>query len=150
MTRGRLDISAQPRLGTLLKRAEQAMLRAKNGALKPVGLTLAQYVALTELERGPGVTAATLSRACQVSPQAMMIVLKAMEEQGLISRSSHPRHTNVLEIHVTEVGKDALHAGRKRLLPIERRVFQAFSSKEVDLFINLLSRLSQAFETEQS
>ena len=27
------------------------MLRAKNAALKPTGLTLAQYVALTELER---------------------------------------------------------------------------------------------------
>ena len=49
---------AGQRIGMVLKRAEQAMLRAKSAALKPVGLTLAQYVALTELDRQPGITGA--------------------------------------------------------------------------------------------
>jgi DNA-binding MarR family transcriptional regulator len=34
----------------------------------------------------------------------MMIVLKGLEEQGLIVRSPHPRHANVLELKVTEPG----------------------------------------------
>jgi hypothetical protein len=50
------------RLGRVLKRAEQALLRAKSAALKPAGLTLAQYVALTELDRQPGITGASLAR----------------------------------------------------------------------------------------
>ncbi len=38
--------AADERLGMLVKRAELAMLRAKSTALKTVGLTTAQYVAL--------------------------------------------------------------------------------------------------------
>ena len=40
----------------LVKRAEQAMIRAKSAALKSVGLTPSQYVALFELDQqsGPG------------------------------------------------------------------------------------------------
>ena len=78
----------------LVKRAEQAMIRAKSAALKSVGLTPSQYVALFELDRQSGITAATLARACLVTPQAMMILLKTMEQQGLIARSSHPRRTS--------------------------------------------------------
>jgi DNA-binding MarR family transcriptional regulator len=136
-----------PSLGTRLKRAEQAMLRAKNAVLKPIGLTLAQYVALGELEREPGVTAATLSRACQVSPQAMMILLKGMEQQGLIVRATHPRHPNVLEIHVTEVGRSALQEGRSFVQPVEQRVWDAFSPAELKLFDEMLGRLAQAFDS---
>lgn len=124
------------------------MLRAKNAVLKPVGLTLAQYVALTELEGKQGITAATLSRACLVSPQAMMIVLKNMEEQGLIKRSAHPRHASVLEIHVTDVGKEAMLFGREKVSRVEQQIFAAFSKKELTVFAELLSRFSKALETD--
>ena len=135
-----------PSLGTRLKRAEQAMLRAKNAVLKPVGLTLAQYVTLSELEREPGVTAATLSRTCQVSPQAMMILLKGMEQQGLIVRAAHPRHPNVLEVHGTEVGRSALHEGRSLIQPVEQRVWDEFSPAELKLFDELLIRFARVLD----
>ena len=45
----------------LLRQAEQALLRAKAGVLRPIGLTLAQYVALAELNAQPGIAAATLA-----------------------------------------------------------------------------------------
>jgi DNA-binding MarR family transcriptional regulator len=110
--------SSEPeRLGMLVKRAEQAMVRTKSTALKSVGLTPSQYVALFELDRQPGITAATLARACLVTPQAMMILLKTMEQQGLITRSPHPRHPSVLELHMTEVGREALHAALHRGVP---------------------------------
>ncbi|HEY6982609.1 MarR family winged helix-turn-helix transcriptional regulator [Reyranella sp.] len=132
----------------LVKRAEQAMIRAKSATLKTVGLTSAQYVALVELDRQPGVTAATLARACLVTPQAMMILLKTMEQQGLVGRSSHPRHPNVLELHMTDVGREALQAARERVQPIERRVFDVFSAKELVVFREHLSRFIDAFEKE--
>ncbi len=129
----------------LVKRAEQAMIRAKSAALKPVGLTPSQYVALFELDRQSGITAATLARACLVTPQAMMILLKTMEQQGLITRSSHPRHPNVLELHMTEVGREALHTARERVDPIERRVYGAFSPKDLGTFREFLLRFIEAF-----
>jgi len=142
------SIDADQRLGMVLKRAEQTLLRAKSEALKPAGLTLPQYVALAELDGRQGITAATLARACLVTPQAMMIVLKAMEEQGLVSRSAHPRHVNVLELHITDVGREALHAARERVEPVERRVSDAFSSEELETLRGLLGRFIDAINAE--
>jgi DNA-binding MarR family transcriptional regulator len=131
-----------------VKRAEQAMVRAKSAALKPVGLSPSQYVALFELDKQSGITAATLARACLVTPQAMMILLKTMEQQGLITRSSHPRHPNVLELHMTEVGREALQAARERVDPIERRVFGVFTPNDLAAFRGFLLRFIAAFEEE--
>jgi DNA-binding MarR family transcriptional regulator len=138
--------SEQERLGMLVKRAEQAMVRTKSAVLKSVGLSPSQYVALYELDQQSGITAATLARACLVTPQAMMILLKSMEQQGLITRSSHPRHQNVLELHMTEVGREALQVARERVDPIERRVFGVFSPKDMAAFREFLSRFIEAFE----
>jgi DNA-binding MarR family transcriptional regulator len=140
--------AAEPSVGVLLKRAEQAMVKAKNAVLKPIGLTLAQYVALLELERQPGITAATLARASFVSPQAIMILLKSMEQQGLITRLAHPRHANVLELHMTDVGREALHAARTAIDPIERCVANAFPAKEMAAFRTLLSRFVDVINAE--
>jgi len=140
--------ASDQRLGMILKRAEQAMLRAKSVVLKPVGLTLAQYVALTELDRQPGITAATLSRACLVTPQAMMVVLKTMEEQGLVTRSAHERHPNVLELQITDVGREALHLARERVEPVERRIAEAFSHKDLEDLGALLTRFIEALDAE--
>jgi len=137
---------ADQRIGMVLKRAEQAMLRAKSAALKPAGLTLAQYVALAELGRQPGITGATLARACLVTPQAMMVVLKSLEEQGLIVRSPHPRHPNVLELHVTAAGGEVLDTARHRVEPVERRVTDTFSPGELEALGALLTRWTEALE----
>jgi DNA-binding MarR family transcriptional regulator len=136
------------RLGRVLKRAEQTLLRAKSAALKPVGLTLAQYVALSELDLQPGITAAALARASLVTPQAMMVVLKALEQQGLIERSPHPRHQNVLEVRITAAGNEALEAARRQVEPVEQRVLDAFSAKERKQFAALLTRWIEAAEAD--
>jgi len=114
--------------------------------LKFVGLTPAQYVALVELDQQPAITAATLARSCLVTPQAMMILLKTIEQQGLISRSPHPRHPNVLELHMTNVGREALQAARERIDPIEEGVFGVFSERDLAVFRELLSRFIDAFD----
>jgi DNA-binding MarR family transcriptional regulator len=132
------------RWGMVLKHAEQSMLRAKSQALKPAGLTLAQYVALDALDAESGVAAASLARACMVSPQAIMVVLKAMDEQGLIARSAHPRHQNVLELRLTDVGREALHNARELVAPIERRLHEAIPPADAQVLTGLLERVIAA------
>lgn len=136
------------RIGMVLKRAEQVLLQAKTAALRPVGLTLPQYVALAELDRQPGITGASLARASLVSPQAMMVVLKLLEDQGLISRAPHPRHPSVLELHMTDAGREALGTARERVEPVERRLVAAFSPDELDTLHGLLTRWIAALEDD--
>jgi DNA-binding MarR family transcriptional regulator len=141
-----MSTPAGQRTGMVLKRAEQAMLRAKSAALKPAGLTLAQYVALAELDRQPGITGAALARASLVTPQAMMVVLKSLEEQGLVVRSPHPRHPHVLELHITDAGCEVLDAARRHAEPVERRVTDAFSPDELETLGALLTRWIEALD----
>jgi DNA-binding MarR family transcriptional regulator len=146
--RSAAKVPASPSLGKMLKRAEQSLLWAKSAALKPSGLTLAQYVALAELERQPGITAATLARACLVTPQAILVVLKSMEEQGLISRVLHPRHANVLELGITAVGRESLDTARKLVEPLEKRILGSFSAREQAALRKLLERFINAVEED--
>jgi DNA-binding MarR family transcriptional regulator len=145
-----LDAStrAEHSIGKVLKRAEQAMVRSKSAALRPAGLTLAQYVALAELDRQPGITSAALARASLVTPQAMMVVLKSLEDQGLISRAPHPRHPNVLEVRLTDAGREALSAAREPVAAVERRITAAFSAEELDALGDLLARWTAALDAE--
>jgi len=55
----------------------------------------------------------------------------------------------VLELQVTDVGREALHAARERVDPIERRVFSVFPAKELDVFREFLTRFIEAFEKEK-
>lgn len=140
--------SGAPSLGIILKRAEQSLLRAKSAALRPAGLSLAQYVALAELDAHPGSTGSDLARACLVTPQAMMVVLKTLEERELVARTPHDRHRNVLEVHLTETGRDALEAGRAHAAPVEERFYAAMSTTEQATLRRLLLRCIAALEDD--
>ena len=75
-----------------------------------------------------------------------MVVLKSLEEQGLIVRSPHPRHPNVLELHITDPGCEVLAAARHRVGPAERRVTDAFSPEELEVLGALLTRWIEALD----
>jgi len=80
----------------------------------------------------------------------MMVVLKGLEDQGLILRSPHPRHANVLELRLTGPGHEALQAGRERVEPVEKRLLEAFFSRELATLRELLTRWSDAAERNET
>src|SRR5262245_25305103 len=92
----------EQRLGGDIKRVDQDLMLAKTAAVRPAGLTVPQYSALFLLEQSPGISAAALARACRVTPQTMTTVMRNLEARGLIERSQHPWHRNVLETRLTE------------------------------------------------
>jgi DNA-binding MarR family transcriptional regulator len=71
----------------------------------------------------------------------MMVVLKAMHEQGLVERTPHPRHANVLELHLTDVGREALSAARRLVEPIEQRLDEALPPADAAVLTELLTRV---------
>ncbi|MFE3288461.1 MarR family winged helix-turn-helix transcriptional regulator, partial [Streptomyces sp. NPDC059233] len=91
------SMAPDERIGAHIKRAEQALLAAKNAAVKPAAVTVPQYAALLWLAEKPGVSAAALARLCGVTPPTMNTVLKNLQERGLIERTPHELHRNVLE-----------------------------------------------------
>jgi DNA-binding MarR family transcriptional regulator len=82
-----MNFSGEPPLGFLLHRVAAA-LRAEvtATALDPLNLTFAEYICLRMLSIGPGKSNADLARDVNVSPQAMNIVLRGLQERGLVLR----------------------------------------------------------------
>ncbi|MFF0768652.1 MarR family winged helix-turn-helix transcriptional regulator [Nonomuraea wenchangensis] len=132
------------RLGMDIKRAEQALITAKQLAVRPAGLTVPQYAALFALADNPGISGAALARTCLVTPQAMTVVLKNLEERGLVERSPHPWHRNVLETRLTEPGRDALATADARAVRIERALADEFTPEERATLRKLLERCGAA------
>jgi DNA-binding MarR family transcriptional regulator len=128
------------RLGSHIKRAEQALGAAKSAALKPAGLTVPQYAALLCLSDSPGISAAALARACGVTAPTMNTVLKNLQERGLIERTPHEWHKNVLETRFTERGAAVIADADGRAVRVERALAGEFTEEEAAQLKNLLGR----------
>ncbi|SDZ94752.1 DNA-binding transcriptional regulator, MarR family [Mycobacterium sp. 283mftsu] len=123
-------------LGYLLNRVATA-LRAEITAnvLDPLGLTFPQFVCLRMVDNRPGMSNAEMARFVGVSPQAMNIVVRALQDRELITRPStvaagRSRPTELTRSGRTLLGKtvagiraadDALLAD---LSPAQRRQFR--------------------------
>lgn len=141
-----MHMPPEERLGLDLKRAEQALMSAKGGAVKVADLTVAQYAALLALSQSPGIPAASLARACLVTPQAMTTVLRNLQSRGLIERSAHPWHQKMLETRLTDEGQRAVERADREAVRIERRLAEEFTEEERDTLRALLARCVTAIE----
>ncbi|WP_314250543.1 MarR family winged helix-turn-helix transcriptional regulator [Streptomyces sp. DSM 40907] len=141
------SMPVEERIGSHLKRAEQALLAAKNAAVKSAAVTVPQYAALLWLAEKPGISAAGLARLCGVTPPTMNTVLKNLQERGLIERTPHELHGNVLETRLTDEGRAAMEVADAGAVAVERSLAQEFTGEERELLIQLLGRCAQRLDT---
>ncbi|NXY93398.1 MarR family transcriptional regulator [Streptomyces sp. BR123] len=139
----------EERIGSHVKRAEQALLAAKNAALKPSAVTVPQYAALLWLAEKPGISAAALARLCGVTPPTMTTVLKNLQERGLIERSPHEWHRNVLETRLTQEGRAVMEQADAAAVAVERALAAEFSEEERELLVRLLGRCAQVLDARR-
>ena len=97
-----------PSLLYLSKQWETAVRSHLEAVLSPAGVSVAQYTALTVLERSPGLTSATLARRAFVTAQAMSEVVRTLEANGLITRAPDPDHAKRLLIDLTPSATELL------------------------------------------
>lgn len=118
-----MDDAEQP-LGYLLHRLATS-LRAEvtTGALEPLGLTFPQYLCMRILSKSPGRSNAELARDVMVSPQAMNIVVRGLQDRGLVTRPASVDSGRSLPAELTKSGitllkrtDPAIRAAEKRAL----------------------------------
>ncbi|MFF8725186.1 MarR family winged helix-turn-helix transcriptional regulator [Streptomyces sp. NPDC015171] len=137
------------RVGSHIKRAEQALNATKTAVLKPAGLTVAQYGALLYCAVKPGISAAALARLCGVTPPTMNTVLKNLQERDLIVRTPHEWHKNVLETRLTDAGQAVLADADARAVRVERALSAEFTDEERAMLTGLLARCVSVLEEQR-
>src|SRR3954451_3507024 len=85
---GDLELS----VGYVLKQVHASMRTAMDEALRPLDLTVPQYACLELLGQNPGLSNAELARRAFVTRQSMNLVLRRLQERGLLTRPDQAPH----------------------------------------------------------
>jgi DNA-binding MarR family transcriptional regulator len=135
-------------IGYLLYRVMAALRPEVTAELAPVGLGLPEFVCLRILSMLPDQSSAELARSTNVSPQAMNLVLRGLQEMGAVTRPATVPSGRALPARLSSKGEAllkraeaAVHVADERLLanltPDERREFKrilhAVGSQAVDI-----------------
>lgn len=122
-------------LGYLLYRMMSVLRPQVAAELGPLGLGLPEFVCLRVLSLSPGLSSAELARGTNVSPQAMNLVLRGLQDMGAVTRPAAVSSGRALPARLTAKGRAllkraeaAVHVADERLLgpltPEQRREFK--------------------------
>jgi DNA-binding MarR family transcriptional regulator len=126
------------RPGYHVKRAQYAVRHCMDQALGEVGLSMAQYALLSALEEQPDASNADLSRACFVTPQTMIVVLKDLEAAGIVTRQPHPQNRRVITTALTPAGRSKLSAAHRVVDGVEARMVIGMTPADRERLVELL------------
>jgi DNA-binding MarR family transcriptional regulator len=120
-----LDMSygQDPPLGYLLHRLTTALRTDVTATvLEPLDLPFPQYICMRILSLHPGSSNAALARDVMVSPQAMNMVVRSLQERGLVTRPATVAAGRSLPAELTQEGKALLKRTEAGIRAAEDRV----------------------------
>lgn len=121
-----------PRIGYLIYRVERRLRVRLDEAVAAHGITTTEYVTLSVLRDRDGLSCAQLARWAFVTPQAMNLVIGALERRGLIRRRPDPNHGRVLRASVTAKGLGILERCDRDMDAIETDMLSDLPPETVD------------------
>jgi DNA-binding MarR family transcriptional regulator len=135
-----------PRILYLVKQVELAVRGRLDTVLRPHGITVTQYTALTVLEQHPGMSAAQLARHTFVTAQAMDGIVRALVELGVIDRVRDPDNLRRMTISLTPAGIALLADCRGDVDRIEAEAFGGLSDADREMLSGWMQDARRALE----
>jgi DNA-binding MarR family transcriptional regulator len=129
-------------LGLLLHRVTAA-LRAEvtTATLEPLGLSFPQYICMRMLSRWPGKSNAELARDVNGSPQAMNMVVRGLQDRGLVTRPTTVSAGRSLPTELTREGTALLKRTDAGVRAAEDLVLVNLSEADRSHFKRILAAL---------
>lgn len=129
-------------LGYLLNRVA-ARLRTEltTAVLEPLNLTFSQYLCMRMLSHSPGMSNAELARDLNVSPQAMNMVVRGLQDRGLVARPTTVASGRSLPTDLTRAGIALLARTDDGVREAERKVLSPLPRRDQDHLRRLLADL---------
>ena len=122
---------AGPRVGYLIYRVERRLRARLDEAVKAQGVTTQEYVTLSVLRDRDGLSSAELARWAFVTPQAMNLVISALERRRLVRRRADARHRRILRASVTRRGLRVLEECDRSMDRIESDMLRGLDAETV-------------------
>src|SRR5207249_2370430 len=134
------DMEPAPAPGSmvLLTRLSRVVYRRASEAV--LGLTLKEYMALTNLRDQKGVTQQALGDALHLDPNNCVLLLNVLESGRLAERRRDPTDRRRHIVELTPDGRRALERADRALESVEDEVLGTLSHAERDMLHGLLLR----------
>jgi DNA-binding MarR family transcriptional regulator len=118
-------------LGYLLSRVMHALKTDVSATvLDPLEVGFPDYLCMRVLSKYPGHSNAELARALNVSPQAMNMVLRGLENRGLVSRPASVSSGRSLPAQLTREGEEILQRTDAGVRAAELRLMANLTEQE--------------------
>jgi DNA-binding MarR family transcriptional regulator len=141
-----IDMYERP--GFLLRRAHQISAAIFEGSCAQVGLTQAQYGALTLLNLEPGIDQTRLARALAFDKVTVLRVLRGLQERGLIVREVSQNSRRQMAVHLTPAGVRLLKKAEQPVHQAYNQLMAPLSAKQREQFIDLLQQLTDGLSEQ--
>ncbi|MCZ4287465.1 MarR family winged helix-turn-helix transcriptional regulator [Hoeflea alexandrii] len=136
--------------GILASEIARLYAAALQGALHPLGLSRAQYLALSELWLEDGLTQRLLAERVGVEQATMANTLVRMERDGLIERKPNPDDGRSQQIWLTQAAHRLQAPATNAAAKANELVAEGLPVAERELFFSMLARVIANLRTIRS
>lgn len=135
-----------PRVGYLIYRVERRLRARLDRAVGAIGVSTPEYITLSILRDRDGLSNADLARWAFVTPQAMSLVLSALERRRLVRRRADPNHRRILRASLTTRGLRTLELCDRAMDVIEEDMLRGLDCATVETVRSALATCAHTLE----
>jgi DNA-binding MarR family transcriptional regulator len=133
-------------VGYLVKRVQQSLRRQCDAALRPSGLSMAQYAAMRALADHPEASASELARLCFVTRQSLQDLLAGLRSAGFVRDAKVPPRGRARSLEVTAAGAKRLAQAHTAVMSVDSTMLQGVPESAQRQLAALLSRCANNLE----
>lgn len=128
--------------GNLLRRCHQISVAIFLRKCEAYHLTQLQYILLCALdEKGP-LDQITLGGYTALDRNTVTVVVRKLEERGLVTRRRNPEDRRSMLVTLTEEGKRLRHAAEPSVDAVQEEILAPLSESERETLCQLLTRIA--------
>ncbi|HEY8048960.1 MAG TPA: MarR family transcriptional regulator [Ramlibacter sp.] len=136
------------RPGFLLRRAHQISAAVFEDECRDLGLTPAQFGALTVLKTHPGLGQSSLARALGFDKVTVLRVLRGLQARGLVEREPAPDNRRNMCVSLTRKGAGLLAQAQRPAERAYKRLLAPLDREQQEQLVHLLQLLTGELEDD--
>jgi DNA-binding MarR family transcriptional regulator len=133
-------------VGYLVKRVQQSLRRRCDAALRPTGLSMAQYAALRALDDLPEASASDLARRCFITRQSLQDLLAGLRSAGLVTDAATAPRGRARALALTPTGRKRLATGDAAVNGVDAAMVADLTQAERRQIAAMLVRCAENLE----
>ena len=131
-------------VGYVLKEVTTLLRSAMDSALRPLDLTVPQYVTLELLHQKPGLSNSELARRAFVTRQSMNLVLRTLQSRHLVSRPDIAKDGRARPADLTPAGQHLLSNASVTVRKIELQLLSPLAARDQAILLRYLKACAAA------